>query len=389
LTPNIGVSASGDADSTTKSAIASGTVIIRSGDTAAFERLSRDTGDSLNALGKIFDKKTVQEKQELAKVFGEEAFKAVGDLGLKEGSPEKAAIDAALGGIMAQLGGGSFASGAASSGITQLVMSELTKIKDPALLQWASAVVGAAAAKAAGGDAQTGASVAASQTKNNYLTAHQILLNAITGLVFVQIASEQIIKDKTGTIIATWSSDKDGFIDSYGNYLGNKWDDVTAWYTKTFSSPPTDTSVTNGPTVHDNPANNPAIGGTTTEGEAPASGSTDIPLGDPNDGTSTTIPQTQDDIFDPLITASIGNWNQGSFGQVEDSLQWHFEKHGNEVGAESAEQYLRKVEAFKQNLRGANSYPVDGVVPGVIRYVKNGKYIDLAPDGTVVSFGKR
>ena len=34
LTPNIGVPASGEADSTTKSAIASGTAIIRSGDTA-------------------------------------------------------------------------------------------------------------------------------------------------------------------------------------------------------------------------------------------------------------------------------------------------------------------------------------------------------------------
>ena len=173
LTPNIGIPASDDADSTTKSAIASGTVIIRSGDTAAFEKLSRDTANSLNALGKIFDKKTVQEKQELAKVFGEEAHKAVGDLGLEEGSPEKAAVDATVGGIMAQLGGGSFASGAASGGINQLVMTELAKIKDPALLQWASAVVGAAAAKLTGGSVQAGASIAASQTKNNCLNHRQ------------------------------------------------------------------------------------------------------------------------------------------------------------------------------------------------------------------------
>ncbi|MBP2660186.1 MAG: filamentous hemagglutinin family outer membrane protein [Firmicutes bacterium] len=44
---------------------------------------------------------------------------------------------------------------------------------DPTLMQWASAVLGAAAAKAAGGNAKTGASVAASQTKNNYLSHEQ------------------------------------------------------------------------------------------------------------------------------------------------------------------------------------------------------------------------
>lgn len=44
---------------------------------------------------------------------------------------------------------------------------------------------------------------------------------------------------------------------------------------------------------------------------------------------------------------------------------------------------------LKQNLRGAKKYPVKGEVEGVIRYVKNGKYIDLAPDGTIVSFGRR
>ena len=47
------------------------------------------------------------------------------------------------------------------------------------------------------------------------------------------------------------------------------------------------------------------------------------------------------------------------------------------------------VEALRLNLRGAYKYPVDGTTQGVIRYVKNGKYIDLAPDNTIVSFGVR
>ena len=66
----------------------------------------------------------------------------------------------------------------------------------------------------------------------------------------------------------------------------------------------------------------------------------------------------------------------------------HFYKHGKEVGATSAEQYLRKAEGFRVNLRGATKHPVDGFTEGVMRYIKNGKYIDLAPDNTIVSFGK-
>ncbi|EIW16274.1 MULTISPECIES: hemagglutinin repeat-containing protein [Pelosinus] len=173
LTPNIGGTASGDADSTTKSAISPGTIEIRSNPNQDLSNLSRDTNNSLNVLGKIFDKKTVQEQQELANVFGQEVFKAVGDLKLKEGSSEKAAIDFFVGGLMAKLGGGDFLSGAASGGITQLVMKELANIKNPALLQWASAVVGAAAAKVVGGNVGTGISVAISETKNNFLSHEQ------------------------------------------------------------------------------------------------------------------------------------------------------------------------------------------------------------------------
>ena len=173
LTPNISTTASGSANNTTKSAVANGTIEVRSNPNQDISGLSRDTSRALNALGKIFDKETVAEQQELADLFGKEAFKAVGDLGLKEGSAEKVALDNFVGGIMSKLGGSTFASGAASAGITQLVMNELKNIKDPAILQWASAIVGAAAAKLVGGNAQTGASVATSETKNNYLTHEQ------------------------------------------------------------------------------------------------------------------------------------------------------------------------------------------------------------------------
>ncbi|CVK19390.1 hemagglutinin repeat-containing protein [Sporomusa sphaeroides] len=173
LTPNIGVTASGEAESTTQSAISPGTIEVRSNPNQDLSGLSRDTSNTLNALGKIFDKQTVQEQQELAGLFGEEVFKAIGNLGLPEGSLEKITLDAFAGGLMAKLGGGSFASGAAGAAFNQIVINELANIKDPALMQWASAVLGAAAAKVVGGSAQTGASTAVSETKNNYLSHWQ------------------------------------------------------------------------------------------------------------------------------------------------------------------------------------------------------------------------
>ena len=72
---NPGMPVSGDASSTTKSAIEAGaTITIKGNQTQNLNGRSRDTGNSLNTLGKIFDKKTVAEQQELTKIFGEEAF---------------------------------------------------------------------------------------------------------------------------------------------------------------------------------------------------------------------------------------------------------------------------------------------------------------------------
>ncbi|AJQ28772.1 hypothetical protein [Pelosinus fermentans] len=90
-----------------------------------------------------------------------------------------------------------------------------------------------------------------------------------------------------------------------------------------------------------------------------------------------------------LSTLNLNKWGSGSIGNSAESLVEHFMKHGNEVGATSITQYLNKAEGFMQNLRGAQSYQVPGSTEGVYRYVKNGKYIDLAPDKTIISFGLR
>ena len=64
--------------------------------------------------------------------------------------------------------------------------------------------------------------------------------------------------------------------------------------------------------------------------------------------------------------------------------------NGDGVGAKNTEQYLRKAEEFAKNAKkGSTISRVRGEVEGVIRYKKNGKYIDIAPDGSIVSFGKQ
>lgn len=93
---------------------------------------------------------------------------------------------------------------------------------------------------------------------------------------------------------------------------------------------------------------------------------------------------------EPEAELNVGKWNKGSFENATKSLLKHFKKHGEEVGAKDVQQYLRKAEEFARNLKGARKvHNIRGETSNVTRYYKNGKYIDLAPDGTIISFGKQ
>ena len=82
-------------------------------------------------------------------------------------------------------------------------------------------------------------------------------------------------------------------------------------------------------------------------------------------------------------------WGKGSFKNTEKSIEYHFNEHGEEVGASDLRQYLRKAKEFARNLKRARKVGgVDGATPDVVRYEKNGKYIDLTPNGDIISFGE-
>ena len=96
VTPNIGVGAKDDdAESTTKATVSEGEIEIRDKENQKQDlaELNRDTKNSLNKLGEIFDKTKVQEKQEFAGMFQEIAHNYIGDLTGKISKEEKAFLN--------------------------------------------------------------------------------------------------------------------------------------------------------------------------------------------------------------------------------------------------------------------------------------------------------
>ena len=82
----------------------------------------------------------------------------------------------------------------------------------------------------------------------------------------------------------------------------------------------------------------------------------------------------------------VGSWSKGTFATRAGSIAYHFDKHGGEVGAKNAWQYLRKAEGFSKNLKGATKKDLGD---GVTRYYKKGRYIDINKDKKILSYGNQ
>jgi hypothetical protein len=172
LTPDLKLNIKDDASSTTHAAIAPGTITTTK-EQADIAAINRNTTHSLNTLGEIFDRKTVEERQELTQLFSKNSNEIIHKLsehyGWKDGGPEKTALHAIFGGISSELAGGSFSSGAWSAGANERLIQQIVKLSkgDPAKAQWLSALAGAVINSVLGKDATTGAAVAQHGTKWN------------------------------------------------------------------------------------------------------------------------------------------------------------------------------------------------------------------------------
>ena len=181
LTPSMTPTVKGKADSTTKSAVADGTITItdKEHQKQDVSTLNRDTKNALNQLQEIFDKTKVEEKQELVGMlekYGNQAIHTYAESkGWKDGSTEKMLLHGAFGALMGDMAGGSAASGALSGGVNEYVMGYLTKEKGedwvqkhPDTVQWISTGVGATIGASAN-DLATGAGISLNSSKWNYL----------------------------------------------------------------------------------------------------------------------------------------------------------------------------------------------------------------------------
>ena len=182
LTPSMTPTVKGKADSTTKSAVADGTITItdKEHQKQDVSTLNRDTKNALNQLQEIFDKTKVEEKQELVGMlekYGNQAIHTYAESkGWKDGSTEKMLLYGAFGALMGDMAGGSAATGALSGGVNEYVMGYLTKEKGedwvqkhPDTVQWIAAGVGAALGNLTDGDMAEAVNTALAATKWNKL----------------------------------------------------------------------------------------------------------------------------------------------------------------------------------------------------------------------------
>lgn len=170
VTPGLPVTVGDESSSTTKVAISEGTIEIRDKENQKqdISELNRDTKNSLNKLGEIFNKKSIEERQELIGLFGEVAYNQIHDM-KNLTAVQKTLLHALVGGIMSRLAGEDMLTGISAAAINKMLIEEIRKAAqdDPAAMQWISAALGTIVDKAVGGSGKVGGAIASSATKNN------------------------------------------------------------------------------------------------------------------------------------------------------------------------------------------------------------------------------
>ena len=176
--PNLLPDSSKSTSSTTKSAISNGTIEVRDAD-FNMQTLSRDTKESLNKLDEIFDKKKIEERQELSKLFAKEAFGQLHNWNptSKEGKAAKAIAHGVVAEVSARMAGNKPGSGFYAGATNEALIGEIQKIakEKPDVAQTLSALLGAAVNGSLGHSPVTGAAEAQYGTKwNEYQTIQGI-----------------------------------------------------------------------------------------------------------------------------------------------------------------------------------------------------------------------
>ena len=157
-------------ESTTKSVIANGTITTGSSN-IDINKISKDTKNSLNKLDTIFDKKKVEERQELARLFAKDAFEQLHywQPKTKEEKVAKAIAHGVVAEVSARVAGNKPGSGFYAGVTNEALIGDIQKVAktNPAVAQWLSAGVGAVVNAGLGKPIITGAAEAQYGTREN------------------------------------------------------------------------------------------------------------------------------------------------------------------------------------------------------------------------------
>ena len=191
LTPQMSPTVKDKADSSTKAAIAKGTIVImdKKNQGQDISTLHRDTENSLNRLKEIFDKSKVEEKQELLGMmekYGNQAIHAYAESrGWKDGSAEKVLLHGAFGALMGDMGTGEPLAGALSGSIHEYVMGYLNRTKSPEwvrthpdAVEWLSAGLGTVIGKASDASISGMAGISLDAAKWNDFAINGVVIKA-------------------------------------------------------------------------------------------------------------------------------------------------------------------------------------------------------------------
>ncbi len=170
LVPNLGVGSKGKASSTTQSAISDGILTV-DGKEIDTKTININTENTLHQLDKIFDKKKIEERQELARLFSKNAFEQLHNWQptTKDGKIAKSIAHGIIGEVAARMAGNTPGSGFKATMTNEMLIEKIKKIadNDPVLAQWLSATVGGVVNKASGENVTVGAGVSSYATKWN------------------------------------------------------------------------------------------------------------------------------------------------------------------------------------------------------------------------------
>ena len=170
LVPNLGVGSKGKASSTTQSAISDGILTV-DGKEIDTKTINTNTENTLHQLDKIFDKKKIEERQELARLFSKNAFEQLHNWQptTKDGKVAKSIAHGVVGELAARMAGNAPDSGFKATMSNEMLIREINKVAkhDPAVAQWLSVAVGGVVNKLGGKSSNSGAATTSYATKWN------------------------------------------------------------------------------------------------------------------------------------------------------------------------------------------------------------------------------